>query len=241
MHAVIYGTGNWAKLIGSKLEIPKYYVGSCQVTANFTRKENLLDIINDSLVFIASETKNHFSDLRYALNCNPRSIFVEKGFSSKIDYINASKISKEIPVYVMNQYRYSKIFEYFKLNYHQKEIKACLFDMVVDSDVKEWGYHIASLDNYIRDKKNMFLVTSPNTYKLDDITSIRIQQKNFRDLKVYLKYDDEEIEIQLGKDNIISYKSKNRGIYYFEAYFEEDCLKKMIDGILESDVRLERV
>lgn len=238
MHALIYGTGKWAQLIGSKLDFDKHFIGSNKDIANFTRKDKLPKELKGGLVFIASETVKHFSDLKLAVKHKPGIIFVEKGFGTNLDYINAKKIAGDIPVFILSQYRYSKVFETLKENVSQ--IKRCLYDWKVDSEISEWVYHIASIDNYIRDKKNLFITNEPNSYKIDHVTSFRIDKAEDRSLRMLVATLGKEIEITLGDTNVISFRG-NKGIEYFEFYDQEDCLDKQIKGILNQDIRLERI
>jgi hypothetical protein len=238
MHALIYGTGKWAQLIGSKLDFPKYFIGSNPEVANFTRKDKIPKELKNGIVFIASETKEHFNDYKLAIKQKPGIVFVEKGFGTELDYSNAKKFSSSVPTFVMNQYRYSKVFETLKENI--KEIKKCVYDWKVNSNVSEWGYHIASIDNYIRDKNNMFIVTEQTPYKIDHVSSFKIELAEERNLSIKLATFGKEIDISLGKMNMISFSGK-QGIEYFEFYDEEDCLGKQIKGILNQDIRLERI
>lgn len=238
MHALIYGTGRWAQLIASKLDIDKFFIGSNKDISNYSRRQKLPANLNNAIVFIASETKNHFSDFKNALKTNPSIIYVEKGFSTNLDYINAKKLAGEIPVYILNQYRYSKVFDTLKENV--SHYKRCVYDWKVDSSISEWVYHIASIDNYIRNKNNLFLTDEPNTYNIDHISSFKIDKSNTRNLKILVVTFGKEIEISLGETNIISFKNTN-GIEYFEFYDQEDCLGKMIQGIMNQDMRLERI
>ena len=74
------------------------------------------------------------------------------------------------------------------------------------------------------------------------MTSFRIEKSDTRQLKMLVTTFGKEVEIELGKTNLISFKSnKNKGIEYFEFYDDEDCLEKMIKGILNQDIRLERI
>lgn len=238
MHALIYGTGKWAQLIGSKLDFPHYFIGSNKEVANYNRKQKLPKDLHNGLVFIASETKNHFSDFKHALKNNPGIVFVEKGFGTNLDYINAKKLAGDVPVFILSQYRYSKVFETLKEKV--SHYNRCLYDWKVDSEISEWVYHIASIDNYVRDKKNLFITNEPNSYKIDHVSSFRIDKSDNRSLKMVVTTFGKEIEITLGETNIISFKDKN-GIEYFEFYDQEDCLDKQIKGILNQDIRLERI
>lgn len=238
MHALIYGTGKWAKLIGSKLDIPKYYIGSDPEVANFSRTDKLPKELRKGIVFIASETSNHYDDLKLAMKQKPGIVFVEKGFDTQLDYVNANKLVGKTPAFILNQYRYSKVLE--TLKEHVKDIKRCIYEWTVESNVKEWGYHIASIDNYLRDKKNMFIVMDPNSYKIDHVTSFKIDLGETRSLITKVITFGKEIEISLGHTNMITFKN-SKGIEYFEFYTDEDCLNKQIQGILNQDIRLERI
>ena len=114
MHALIYGTGKWAKLIGSKLNFPKYYIGSNSDIANFSRRDKLPKELKQGIVFISSKTEDHFNDYKLSLKHKPGLVLIEKGFSCELDYENAKKFSSKVPTFIMNQYRYSKVFETLK-------------------------------------------------------------------------------------------------------------------------------
>lgn len=238
MHALIYGTGKWAQLIGEKLPIKKFFIGNNTNIANFSRKDKLPKELRNGIVFIASKTNEHYNDYKLAIKQKPGIVFIEKGFNTELDYSNAKKYSSSIPTFILNQYRYSKVFETLKEKVN--DIKKCVFDWKVESNIKEWGYHIASIDNYIRNTNNMFFITDPNAYKIDHITSIKIDIAEQRKLDIKIATFGKEIEINLGKMNIITFKGL-KGIEYFEFYDDEDCLDKQIKGILNQDIRLERV
>ena len=126
MHALIYGTGKWAKLIGSKLDIPIYYIGSNPEVANFSRTDKLPKELRKGIVFIASETSNHYEDLKLAMKQKPGIVFLEKGFDTQLDYVNANKLVGKTPAFILNQYRYSKVLE--TLKEHVKDIKRCIYE-----------------------------------------------------------------------------------------------------------------
>ena len=222
MHAIIYGTGNWAKLLASKLKIPYSFVGSSE-KAEFKRTDKIPKKLKDSVVFIASETKNHLSDLKLALKTKPSIVFVEKGFANLSDYVSGSKLIKEVPTYILSQYRYSNITK--KAKEIDQDIEKIFYDWHVDSNIKEWGYHIVSLDNYIRNQKNMFIVEESKTYKIDNISSFKLTESNERKLDVIITTKNYEIFLSFGDTNVYTVKGK-RGIEYFEFYSEEDCLQK---------------
>lgn len=233
MHAIIYGSGKWAQLISGKLQ--KYKVENILVGNNITATSvNKFAKIPSSfyggMVFIASATKDHFSDLKQCLKTNPKTIFIEKGFDDSRLYSEAKKLTN-LPIYILSQYRYSEVIRQVK----NLKIKKIEYNWKIDSDTKEWMYHIYSIDNFIKKQTNRLPEVINEQFNIDNISSGIITKDVTRNLEIKIITDKDNAKINLGKTNSLDYGGKHL------VFDNEDCLDKQINGILNDYNLLERL
>jgi hypothetical protein len=227
LYAVIYGTGKWARLLGSKLEannIEPVFVGSNSAVALYTRDTVLDSGIKGCPVFIASKTVDHRNDLLHCLNLEPNAVYVEKGFSSAEERL----VNTSVPVFIMSQYRFSEVFT--KLN---GKIVECIYDWTIDrSNISEWAYHIISIDNYIRQLHNQVYIKEAGEYTIDNVSKLTIGVGDTRKLNIKIRTETTEANIDLGRTNSIRINNE-----YFE-YPDEDCLSKQIAKIFADETEI---
>lgn len=248
MHAVIYGTGKWAQLLKIKLksfDIDSILIGNNPLVADYNRAEMpyVAKTYQNCLVFIASATVNHFKDITHSGMFYPSKIFIEKGFSNFEEKASAKSWAndKQIPAYILSQYRYSKILEI--LEPFKENVVNIVHDWTIDKGlVSEWMYHIISVDNYIKNSSNQFYTNNEGSYILDSISSVRITRGNVRDLKTVVKTKDETIVLNFGITNSIHIKS-NHGIDAYSYFENEDCITSQLKDIIKNteNLRLERL
>jgi hypothetical protein len=184
-------------------------------------------------VFIASSTNNHYADFVQSLTLNPKIIFIEKGFKNTLQKEQARLLTKDIPVYILSQYRYSNVFDHMVGN-----IIKCYYEWTIEKgEISEWAYHIISIDNYIKKTNNQLDIVLPGNYILDSISECSIQFGNERKLKIYITTDTHQFNIVLGKTSNSIYNGKTT------LEFNEDCLGKQITDILDNikNTKLERL
>jgi L-alanine-DL-glutamate epimerase-like enolase superfamily enzyme len=156
LHAIIYGTGKWAQLLKIKLTslgLSPILIGNNPLVADYNRAEtpHIAKAFRNAPVFIASATKDHFVDMVHSKMFDPSIIFVEKGFINAEEKASATSwaADRKKPVYILSQYRYSKVLEI--LESFKDDIISILHDWTIDKGtISEWGYHIVSIDNYIK-------------------------------------------------------------------------------------------
>ena len=231
MYAVIYGTGKWAQLLGSKLKtvgIEPVLVGSNSNVASYTRESILGSEFKNCPVFIASKTVDHYNDLIHCLKLNPTVVYIEKGMSSS----NERLINVTVPVFILSQYRFSEVFSKLK-----GQIISCVYDWTIDrNNVSDWAYHIISIDNYIKKLNNQLYIKEEGEYTIDNVSTLTIRVGNTRHLNIKIKTDILEADIQLGKTNSIQINNE-----HFE-FADEDCLSKQIAKIVVNEIEvLERL
>jgi len=168
-------------------------------------------------------------------------IFIEKGFVNQEEKKKAKSIIGDVPTYILSQYRYSETIDSV-INLGEK-ITSCKYSWNVDSDnISEWAYHILSIDNYLKKSNNQLYVQEPGEYEIDQISSMLIQGSNQRNLKIEVVTDQYDIKIELGKNNKIAIKNKERDDSFNLEYKQEDCLGKQIKSIANLDTtKLERL
>lgn len=187
-------------------------------------------------MFIASSTDNHYADLMQSLTLNPTVVFIEKGFKDNKQKEQARTLIKDIPVYILSQYRYSDVFNCL-LSLHDN-ITRCYYDWTIEKgNISEWGHHIISIDNYIKKTNNFQDIEVPGEYTLDHISTFSINYGKERKLKIEITTNRHQVIIYLGKtSNIIEI-----GETILE--FNEDCLEKQLLDILHNikNTKLERL
>lgn len=248
MRSVIYGTGKWAQLLQLKLRsfgLESILIGNNRLVANHTRFEvpHIAMAYRNLPVFIASETKNHLEDMISSGMFYPNIIFVEKGFASSEEKEKAREWSRKrnIPIYILSQYRYSKILDVVEP--FKNDIVSILHDWTLDKGlISEWGHHLISIDNYIKNSKNEWYVTKSGSYIIDNISNIRIGFSTIRDLKTIIKTKDETIVLNFGLTNSVHIKS-NHGVDAYSCFENEDCLTSQLKDIITNteNLRLERL
>lgn len=233
MHAIIYGSGKWAQLISNKLQnnnVENLLVGNNITVTSVNKFAKIPSSFYGGMVFIASATKDHFSDLKQCLTTNPKTIFLEKGFSDAKLYNEAKKLSS-VPIYILSQYRYSEVIRQVK----NLKIKKIEYNWKVDSDTKEWMYHIYSIDNFIKKQNNRLPEVLNEHFTIDNISSGTISSNVTRNLEIKIITEKDYAKINLGKTNSLDYGGKHL------VFDNEDCLGKQINGILNNYNLLERL
>jgi hypothetical protein len=245
LHAVIYGSGKWSQLLQIKLKsfgFESILIGNNPLATKFTR-ENVSNQKQRIPVFIASATKDHLADIIHSSRFNPNIIFVEKGFSDAKEKLAAKdwSVSKRIPIFILSQYRYSKVFDI--LEPFKENIISILHDWTIEKGlISEWIPHIMSIDNYIKGSDNQFYVSNAGSYLIDKISSFRIKHGEMRELKTIVKTADETIVLTFGANNSIHIKSKH-GVDAFSTFENEDCITSQLKDIIinTENLRLERL
>ena len=189
------------------------------------------------------EQSSSLADIIHSSRFEPNVIFVEKGFSSEEERTAAKdwSASKRIPIYILSQYRYSKVFDI--LEPFKSNIISILHDWTIDKGlISEWIPHIMSIDNYIKDINNHFYISSPGSYVIDHISTFRISQGEKRELKTVVKTTDETIILTFGTTNNIHIKSKH-GVDAFSGFANEDCITSQLKDVIinTENLRLERL
>ena len=204
-------------------------IGSDLSISNYSKKE-ISECKWGSPVIIASGTKHHLEDLKLCLKIQPSEIYVEKGFASIQEYEIAKVLSKDVPIFILSQYRYSGIFEFLK-NYSDIT-KFNQIDYIWDiekGEVSEWAYHIISLNNFLKEKCDRMIITDEGTYRIDENSDFVIKKSEKRNLCIYIQSDSHNLKISLGKNNTIeiSEGADTRKI----EFQNEDCLFKQLREI----------
>lgn len=248
MHAVIYGTGKWAQLLKIKLKslgFDSILIGNNPLVANYNRAEMsyIAKEYYNLPVFIASATKDHVADIMHSIMLHPSSIFVEKGFSNFEDKNNAVSWAKykNFPVYILSQYRYSKVLEI--LESFKEDIVSISHNWTIDKGlVSEWLSHIISIDNFIKNSNNQFYTNIEGSYILDNVSNFRISRGTPRELKTIVNTKDETIIVNFGITNSIHIKNKH-GVDAYSHFENEDCITSQLKDILRNteNLRLERL
>ena len=248
MHAIIYGTGKWAQLLKIKLKslgFDSILIGNNPLVADYNREDTsrIAKTFCNAPVFIASATKDHFTDMMHSKIFNPSIIFVEKGFINSEERANATSWSTagKTPVYILSQYRYSKVLEI--LESFKDDIISILHDWTIDKGlISEWVYHIMSIDNYIKNSNNQYYTSVEGSSIIDRISNFRIGFGNSRELKTIIKTKNETIVLNFGTTNSIHIKSKY-GVDAYSSFQNEDCITSQLKDIIRNteNLRLERL
>lgn len=242
MSVVIFGSGKWARLIGSKLNdlsINCVYVGNSG-PGNIPRHkiQTALDYFN-KVVIIASATKDHYSDFLLALKINPRSIFVEKGFFNPKELELARNIKPKIKTFFLSQYRFSEVFDVIK-QFKVGLIKKSLYTWCINSkDVAEWGPHIVSVDKYIRNVRNDVNINAFGKFQLSSDSYVEIYFSEIRKLIAKFETSTHHIEISFGVDNVVNVINLETTERLNFEFKNEDCLQAQLENIfIKNDVSL---
>ena len=240
MSCIIYGTGKWAKLLGDKLKannLDPIYIGSDSAVSTYTRKtipDDVLNAKNPGLIFIASSTKNHLSDLKHCLENfkNVSKIFIEKGFTNNEERDEAKTLikSKKARAYILSQYRFSKVFKDFrKLGL---KIESITYNWHVEKgEASEWGHHIVSLDNFLKNQSSDMVIDKFGIHQKEN-SVINLVKSDERKLLIDVETTTSSLRFSLGKDNEVTIITKDN----FEGYAKhknEDCLELQVQSILK--------
>ncbi len=242
MSVVIFGTGKWARLIGSKLNdlsINCVYVGSSGLDSVPRHKILTTPDYFSKAVIIASATKDHYSDFLLALDINPIMIFVEKGFSGSEELGLARNIKPPIKTFFLSQYRFSKVFDVInQLNVGL--IKKTFYEWGINSrDVAEWGPHIVSIDNYIRNVQNKVSINAFGKFQIDSGADVEIYFSEIRKLISKFETSTHHIEISFGVDNVVNIINLETTEQLKFEFKNEDCLRAQLENIfIKNDVSL---
>lgn len=245
MHAIIYGTGKWALLLQLKLKsfgFDSLLIGNNSATAHYDRTNIPFDEYQNLPVFIASATKDHFHDLVHSLMLKPKVIFIEKGFSSNREKESAKLLGKDIPKYIMSQYRYSKIFDI--LEPFKNDIISISYEWTIDKgEVSEWVPHIISIDNYIKNTNNENYAKKYGSHRIDRISKFVIVKDSFRNLKIKILTKEDEIIMHVGTSTDIAIARRNGSVTATTGYNNEDTLGNQLKDIITNteNLRLERL
>ena len=242
MSVVIFGSGKWARLIGSKLNalsIDCLYVGNSGQDIIRRDKIQTTPGYFNKLVIIASATKDHYSDFILALDINPRMIFVEKGFSDYKELELARDIKVPIKTFFLSQYRFSKVFDVIK-QFDVGLIKKTFYDWGINSqDVAEWGPHIVSIDNCIRNVQNKVSINAFGKFQLDSGADVEIYFSDIRKLITKFETSTHHIEISFGVDNVVNIVNLETTEQLKFEFKNEDCLLTQLENIfIKNDVSL---
>jgi hypothetical protein len=248
LHAIIYGTGKWAQLLKIKLKslgLSPILIGNNPLVADYNRAKtpHIAKAFWNAPVFIASATKDHFVDMVHSKMFDPSIIFVEKGFINAEEKASATSwaADRKIPVYILSQYRYSKVLEI--LESFKDDIISILHDWTIDKGtISEWVYHIMSIDNYIKNSNNQFYTYVEGSHIIDRISNFRIVFGNSRELKTIIKTKDETIVLNFGTTNSIHIKN-TYGVDAYSSFQNEDCITSQLKDIIKNteNLRLERL
>jgi hypothetical protein len=231
---VIFGSGKWAKLIGGKLNdlsVNCLYVGNSG--PSIIPRHKIQDSLeySDKAVIIASATKDHYSDFLLALKINPRSIYVEKGFSDPKELELARSVRTPIKTFFLSQYRFSKIFDVIK-QFEVGLIKKSLFTWGINSqDVAEWMPHIVSIDNYIRNARNHSNINNFGKFKLDSVADVNIYFSEVRKLIAKFETDTHHIQVSFGVNNLVKIINLKTNEQHNFEFKNEDCLHAQLENI----------
>jgi len=191
-------------------------------------------------VFIASATANHLSDLEHCLKLAPTEIYVEKGFITHDDRLTAASIIN-VPGYILSQYRYLKVFD--QVSPYLKNIKSINYEWVVEKgEVREFLYHIESLDRYIKGEEIFLNENAFGTYVIDEISRVTISKGDQRNLTISIETDIHNIRILINKFTNLVVSKKDKTIIDRLTTTKEDNLGKMIfDIVRKNNLKLERL
>lgn len=191
-------------------------------------------------MFIVSDTKDHLTDLKLALELHPSEIFIEKGFANISDQLLAERLAEvnRTPIYLMNQRRYSSVFEC--ANITKTDIKKIDYNWEIETTrFSEWALHANSIDNYLKGVRNYFFLNSAcDCYQIDNVSSFTIKQGKQRNLTTTVYTDNYTYTINLdylpGCNRLQILEDDNVTV---DQQFEEDCLGKLINCIHKKDYK----
>lgn len=139
---------------------------------------------------------------------------------------------KRVATYFMSQYRFSKAIKYLKLL--GSPIISIDYDWLIDKgDISEWGYHIFSIDNFLKGTKNeLYINNLGQAAKIDNISYYDIRPGSERRLYIDIDTRDYEICVSLGQSNCVLVKSKDGKFIGDMKHVNEDCLETQIEEII---------
>lgn len=209
--------------------MPVTIIGNNKDIADFTREE-ISNARHGGVVIIASATKDHLQDTAIALALNPKFILVEKGYSS-IDEIEVAKSCvTNIPVFYLSQYRFSGIFRMLQ-KYNIGKITKCNYNWEIDKgEISEWFYHILSIDNFLKGKRNFMKVENSGIDIIDEISNYSLVKSTERNLLIDLETKEYVVKIKLGKTNSMEITKRNDFTKIMD-FQNEDCLFKQLQEI----------
>lgn len=211
------------------------HVGSDDSLALFSRGDRP-KILQGHPTFIASKTANHFRDFVDCLAHRPSAVYIEKGFLTSEQRHEARELAKDIPVYFLSQYRFSRVFDKFK-SYGETIVEMKYNWNVEQHHAQEWLYHIVSIDNYIKGTDNFLYVDDYGSFTLDGISQINIEKSHTRSTQIEIDTNVCSYVIKLGSTN-----SLIKGALVIEEIKNEDCLGLQINAILANNIeKLERL
>jgi len=232
MYVGIFGSGKWAQLISQKLHdigIQHIIFGRNKTIPNVEDRSKIFNIKLDDVI-IASSTQDHLNDLMFCLMINPTNIYIEKGLHAPINDDIRLKL-KNYNIYLLNQYRFSNVIRILK-KFNLNIIKSIRYSLIINSNnVSEWVPHILSIDNFIRNKENSFVIDSFGIYKIDSNVTLGIYNKNFRRMSAYIDTESYYFILDFGINNSISIFSKIRKKFKKFTFIHEDCLRKQLTYI----------
>ena len=178
------------------------------------------------------------------MTLQPKIIFIEKGFCNVREFEQAKEICKNIPTFILSQYRFSGVFSELK-KYEIGNIVKCDYEWEVDKgEASEWMPHISSLDNYLRKLDRQYYIEDFGTYRIDDVTDFTLKKSNTRSLTIFVETEKYSIKVNLGKTNGFEILSKkDNSVVEKKIYEDEDCLVNQLESIfIQNDlIKLERL
>lgn len=242
---IIIGTGKWAKLIKEKLNllgIGTTMVGNDMSVADFNRRE-IFKCPHGTPVIIASKTSQHMNDLILSMSLNPSLVFVEKGFTNSEEKKLAKECLNNVPGFILSQYRYSRVFDVLKDLCSDDITKIDYTWTVEKGDPKEWGYHVLSIDNFIKNTDKYLDVCDFGFHRLDAVSDLILKQGSPRKLSIDIITTQYNYYITLGSTNTISAVHNTTKEVIEREFVNEDCLNSQLQSIFKDTnvLKLERI
>lgn len=104
--------------------------------------------------------------------------------------------------------------------------------MIEKGEVSEWGYHINSIDNFLKGTKNEFYISNWGDADIDKVSSYDVRSGYERKLYIDIDTKDYSIVVSLGKDNVVNVKSKDGKFIGDMQHLNEDCLEAQIEELI---------
>jgi hypothetical protein len=217
-------------------------VGNDMSVADFNRRE-IFKCPHGVPVIIASKTSQHINDLVLSMSLNPNLVFVEKGFVNEEEKILAKNCLTNVPGFILSQYRYSRVFDLIKETDTEDILKIDYNWVVEKGDPKEWGYHIVSIDNFLRNTNNFRDINDFGIYRIDHISDISLKLGSARKLSIDISTNYYNYHVNLGLTNSISAIHNNTKEIIEREFINEDCLMMQLQSIFKdtNELKLERI